>query len=277
MTALLFYEQINLALLLGSAGLILLICLLPLSAKRYLKADGVVYELPPVAPIFPSQPPILFDKLLTVFYIAASTLLFALSFFLPAETASHTPSLVDVWLDTFFPFVIYFPLMARYTTVFAPLDRLRPDYVLLVLAGLLCIYFLNFFIELTGFYKWIIHVTGSPETQQAIQMLKNAPAAHVIPMAVSAVVVAPIVEEFFFRGFIFRLLSCRIGITAAAVLSGLYFGAVHLSLVQTVTLTIFGVVQCFLYAKTRSILYPILLHAIFNAIAVTQIYSMLQH
>ncbi len=278
MTALLFYEQINLMLLLGSAGLVLLICLLPASGKRYIKADGILYELPPLVPVFPSKPPILFDKLLTVFYVAASTLLFTLSFFLtesPEGEPKQTLNLAEVWINTLFPLVIYFPLMARYATVFSPLERLSLKHCMLTLVALLSIYILNTFVALTGFYTWIINVTGSPETQQAIQSLKNAPEAHLIPMAVSAIVVAPIVEEFFFRGFIFRLLSCRIGVVAAALLSSLYFGAVHLSLVQTTTLTIFAVVQCFLYTKTRSIIYPIILHAVFNTISVTQIYLML--
>ncbi len=271
MANLLFYEQINLLLLLGSGGLILLVCLLPLPGKRYLKADGIVHELPPLAPVLPAKYPELIDKLLTLFYLIISTLLFATPFLIPngtAEVTGQIPGIVDAWFNTFTPFLIYLPLMIRYGYISVPLAKLSLKKLMAVIMALFTIYALNFCINLTGFYEWVINVTGSPETQQAIQSMKNAHGALFIPMAVSAIIVAPIVEEIFFRGFIFRLLSCRIDVVSAALLSGLYFGAVHLSLVQTVTLTIFGVVQCFLYVKTRSIMYPIILHAVFNAIAV---------
>ena len=46
-------------------------------------------------------------------------------------------------------------------------------------------------------------------------------------MAVLVAVVAPIVEEFFFRGFIFGALRNWRGMWPAAILTGLVFGAIH--------------------------------------------------
>lgn len=51
--------------------------------------------------------------------------------------------------------------------------------------------------------------------------------AGVVTAAVLAIAIAPITEEVFFRGFLFRSLR-RHGFVPAALISGLVFGAVHL-------------------------------------------------
>jgi len=270
-----FYEQINLALLLSSAGLVFFFCLLPLPSKRYVESAGVIYELPPLEPVLQAKYPVLADKLFTLFYICVNTLLFSASFFMPDEAAENSvrePGLLEAWIDMLFPLFLYMPLLVRYTSTFNSEKWVSLRSFLLVIPALMCIYVLNIVIDVSGFYEWLIHVTGSPEMQQSVKTLKQASPVEMMPLAVSAIVIAPIVEEIFFRGFIFRLLSCRIGIVSAALLSGILFGAVHLSLIQTVALSIFGFVQCMLYAQTRSIIYPMILHAIFNAIVVIQIF-----
>jgi CAAX protease family protein len=84
-------------------------------------------------------------------------------------------------------------------------------------------------------------------------------------------VLAPIAEEFLFRGFFFTALRSSMSVPLAAVLTGVVFGGIHIvssPVAFIVPLMVFGMGLCLLYAATGS-LYPcIALHALNNSIAV---------
>ncbi|MBJ7347085.1 MAG: CPBP family intramembrane metalloprotease [Thermoleophilaceae bacterium] len=88
-----------------------------------------------------------------------------------------------------------------------------------------------------------------------------------------AVVLAPAVEEFFFRGFIYKALSNRLGVVFAALLSSVFFGMLHWDfstsarLLAVVPLTLFGVILVMTYYYTGSIYPGIALHATNNTLA----------
>src|SRR5947209_5974008 len=69
-------------------------------------------------------------------------------------------------------------------------------------------------------------------------------------------VAAPLCEEAFFRGMVFRLLSTRVPVWAAVVLSAAAFGLAHASPAVSIALlpvfTYMGVVLALIYAWTRS-------------------------
>ncbi|MEO0563248.1 MAG: type II CAAX endopeptidase family protein [Chloroflexota bacterium] len=80
--------------------------------------------------------------------------------------------------------------------------------------------------------------------------------------------VAPLVEETLFRGVLHHWLRNHMGLWAAAWISGLVFGAVHLNFPQFVTATLLGVVASWLYERSGSLVPAMVLHAINNFIAV---------
>ena len=92
----------------------------------------------------------------------------------------------------------------------------------------------------------------------------------VLAACVVTTVVAPICEEFLFRGFIFRALVNWRGVWPAALVTGVLFGAVHglsAPAVDLVPLAFLGVALCLVYAWSGS-LYPcIALHVLNNAVA----------
>lgn len=89
-------------------------------------------------------------------------------------------------------------------------------------------------------------------------------------LAAFATVVAPIAEEFFFRGFCFTALRNRLGVWGGALITGLLFGGVHVAgspVAFLVPLALFGFVLCLIYWRTHS-LYPCMaLHCLNNSIA----------
>jgi membrane protease YdiL (CAAX protease family) len=78
--------------------------------------------------------------------------------------------------------------------------------------------------------------------------------------------VAPIVEELTYRGLGFSLLA-RFGQTAAIVLVGILFGLGHGLVTALPILTAFGIGLAYLRSRTGSVYPSIVLHSLFNALA----------
>jgi hypothetical protein len=90
-----------------------------------------------------------------------------------------------------------------------------------------------------------------------------------IGSCVIIIVVAPLAEEFFFRGFLYRILRGRMGLWPALVIDGALFGAIHLSSGGPLAVALIaplGFLLCLIYERSGS-LYPcIALHALNNAL-----------
>lgn len=80
-------------------------------------------------------------------------------------------------------------------------------------------------------------------------------------------VIAPIAEEFLFRGLILNWLVAGFGFWKGIGLSSLIFGIFHLNFFGAF---LFAVVASLLYLKTGNLLVPILLHIFNNVIAIYQ-------
>ena len=83
-------------------------------------------------------------------------------------------------------------------------------------------------------------------------------------------VAAPVCEEIFFRGMLFRLLESRMALWLAVLGSALAFGAAHaspaISLALLPTFVYMGVVLALLYVRTGWLTNTILLHSLNNAV-----------
>lgn len=81
------------------------------------------------------------------------------------------------------------------------------------------------------------------------------------------VVIPPIVEEILFRGFMFPAFSGKVGILFGALFSSLLFGFAHLQANVGVYTVVLGLLLCFMYKKTNSIIPGMLLHMLNNYVA----------
>lgn len=82
-----------------------------------------------------------------------------------------------------------------------------------------------------------------------------------------AVVVAPVTEETFFRGFMFSALRKRWGFIVAAVASGLLFALAHTDFGSIIPFTVIGVFLAAIYTYTGSLWVSIASHLLFNFIS----------
>jgi membrane protease YdiL (CAAX protease family) len=91
-----------------------------------------------------------------------------------------------------------------------------------------------------------------------------------VAVAVLVGIVAPIVEELFFRGFLFGALGRVMPWLLAAVTTGLVFGGIHAGgtpVIFLVPLAVLGALLCVLYRRTGSLLPGMGVHAFNNALA----------
>jgi uncharacterized protein len=102
------------------------------------------------------------------------------------------------------------------------------------------------------------------------QLGANEGTALLLLSAALTCVVAPVCEEFLFRGYIFTALCNWKGIWPAAAITGVIFGGVHVGsapVVDLVPLAALGFGLCLLYRRTGS-LYPcIAAHSLNNSLA----------
>jgi len=93
----------------------------------------------------------------------------------------------------------------------------------------------------------------------------------------TAVVVAPIVEEMIYRGWVYRFFRSRFPV-GAHLINGVAFGVMHISLfvvyegrwdqlVAVIPLMIIGVAFSVIYEKTGNITYPIFGHMMLNLVS----------
>jgi CAAX protease family protein len=129
---------------------------------------------------------------------------------------------------------------------------------------------------LTAAYASLLHLHGNDKLPKELGVSKST--AALVGATVFVCVIAPIVEEFFFRGFIFGALrqmrvviaGRNIGTWVAAAITGILFGLAHsgsASAQYLIPLAFLGFMLCWLRWRTGS-LYPcMVLHSINNSLA----------
>jgi membrane protease YdiL (CAAX protease family) len=99
---------------------------------------------------------------------------------------------------------------------------------------------------------------------------KGSPLAGVA-VALAVIVVAPVAEELFFRGFFYRALRTRLRVWSASLIDGLVFAALHFQGPDTAVIlpviAVVGVGLCLVYERTGSLFAVIAIHAAFNTVA----------
>ncbi|MGH9020097.1 MAG: lysostaphin resistance A-like protein [Acidimicrobiales bacterium] len=103
-------------------------------------------------------------------------------------------------------------------------------------------------------------------------LFASASGASLVALGVMTSLLAPLLEEWFFRGVVFRALesaagASSVGTVAAVVLSALLFAAAHAELVQFAGLALLGVVLAVLVVRTQRLVPSVITHASFNSVA----------
>jgi uncharacterized protein len=130
---------------------------------------------------------------------------------------------------------------------------------------------------LFSFYVFAAIYTAAvqPDAEQTVAQDLGADEGSfgLIAAGFMVVCVAPVAEEFFFRGFFYRALRSRYSVLVAAAIDGALFGIIHFdfssadALLILPPLAVLGFMFCLVYERTGSLFPVIALHAVNNALA----------
>ena len=85
-------------------------------------------------------------------------------------------------------------------------------------------------------------------------------------LSIQIVFLGPLVEELFFRGFLFSLIRKNKGFLLSASLTSLAFSLLHRAPGNLLPLFVISCSLCYVYERTKSISAPIIFHALHNLI-----------
>lgn len=124
--------------------------------------------------------------------------------------------------------------------------------------------------------KLILEALSGEAATTPEQVPSDLSSAGKVLAVLLAVVFAPLMEEFFYRGVLFRSIRDRHGFWAGAIVSGLLFGLVHYvpspwqdALFLQSAMVFTGIAFAWFYERRRTIVAPIAAHVVFNVIGIT--------
>ncbi len=88
----------------------------------------------------------------------------------------------------------------------------------------------------------------------------------------AGVILAPVCEEFLFRGFFYGVAKRYAGAPLSGFLTAALFAAFHASLTSLPGLFVLAVALTLAYERTGSLAVPITMHALFNAMSLGLLY-----
>ena len=113
----------------------------------------------------------------------------------------------------------------------------------------------------------LLKINPTTDVQEVMRIFENQTAAtQRIPIILLAVAIAPVAEELAFRGYLYGVIKRFFGAVPALVLSGILFALIHLNLPSFFPLLVLGWVFALAYELSGSLLVPMTMHALFNAL-----------
>lgn len=118
-----------------------------------------------------------------------------------------------------------------------------------------------------------LRAVGINQTQEEMFAgVRNATLPQFVGVLLAGAVIAPIAEEIFFRGYVFTAARRTYGLAPAFILSALLFAIAHLNLQAFVPIFLIGLVFCYVYWRTGSLVPSMIAHVLNNALALISLY-----
>ncbi len=122
-------------------------------------------------------------------------------------------------------------------------------------------------------YNWVLeNGLGIKVTMQdAVQTIAEEPSWLSYCYIITAVFIAPVIEEIMFRGILFPYLVKRGGLKGGIVAVSVAFAAIHFHIPSLLPLFLLSVVLCLAYWRFGSLWVSIGIHALFNGVTALSI------
>lgn len=106
-------------------------------------------------------------------------------------------------------------------------------------------------------------------TQPVFDMFLEEKRSNVILfLTIFVSILGPIIEEIFFRGFLYSAVRKRFGVLSGVLLSAALFSMLHTNIAGFAPIMILGILMAFLYETTGSLIAPMAVHILHNSIIV---------
>jgi membrane protease YdiL (CAAX protease family) len=107
----------------------------------------------------------------------------------------------------------------------------------------------------------------TPEMQDVVRwVLEEKSLFILVSLIFFGIVIAPVIEEIMFRGFLQPALKNSIGSRYAIVVSASLFAAVHMDIFAFFQIFILGILLGYLYEKTQTLVAPVVVHILHNSL-----------
>lgn len=106
------------------------------------------------------------------------------------------------------------------------------------------------------------------QSGERLMVTVQTPSARIV-LFVLLCVIAPLMEELIFRGFVYPALRRRLSVFSSVVASALLFALMHQSLQALAPIAVIGVALAVLYERNRSLVPCIICHALNNTLVFT--------
>ena len=120
------------------------------------------------------------------------------------------------------------------------------------------------------FSVWILNLLGyKPEPQPVFEVfMEEKRGGFLLFFVIFVSVLGPIIEEIFFRGFMYNAIKKHIGIIGAAFISASVFSLLHTNIVGFFPIMILGLLLAYLYERTGSLVASMTVHVVHNSIII---------
>lgn len=106
-----------------------------------------------------------------------------------------------------------------------------------------------------------------PEPHPIVEILKKEKSLLVIyHLIITAILIAPVFEEILFRGLFYQALKKRLGYLRAVIISSGLFSLMHFNPSQFLPVLGLGMLLCFIFEYTGSLVPAIVLHIVNNGL-----------
>lgn len=120
------------------------------------------------------------------------------------------------------------------------------------------------FIPLLFLLSFIIQYVLPEYKQQEIVLNFKSTLLEDKGILLDILVIAPIVEEIIFRGYLYRLLKSKIPIAFSMIISSTLFAIIHFNILSYTLLFMLSIFLTYIYERNGSIVCPIIIHSLFN-------------
>ncbi|MFC1621623.1 lysostaphin resistance A-like protein [Candidatus Omnitrophota bacterium] len=208
-------------------------------------------------------------------YVLAIIEAFILKFFHLGLTMNLRMIISTFFIDIVAVTVILYFVMVKYKRNIQELGLKTSSFFKNILSGITAyIFMLPILLVILIFSVWILNVFGYKSPPQPIfeVFMEEKKSFVLLFLTVFVSILGPVVEEVFFRGFMYSAVKKHTSILAAAVLSGAIFSLLHTNIAGFLPIMALGVLLAYLYETTGSLVASISVHILHNSIIVTFVF-----